>query len=253
MLITPLDKFIDIAPLEACHLEICAGIAKSNTDLSARVIPHLELEGSWEELLKFKSNEADRLAAVKDEGEDLLTENEFNYFKELSHVERKRFMQLYKNAYCDGEFVRLKFTKPKYWGGVEDKYATFYSDKCMWTQEVMHFPKTMDFINSLPFVDVGRILLFFTYAHMPSDLHFDRTDDPFDGRHHFIWFNPFSQKKFFIVDGEQKQYIDSKVCMFNTTHLHGSDASRQATYTLRVDGQLSKEFCDKVGLTWQPR
>lgn len=249
-----LDKFIDIAPLEECHLEICAGIAKSHTDLSARVNPHFEMEGSWEQLVKYKSEEVDRIAAVKDDGEDLLTEAEYEYFKDLTHNEKKRFMQLYKNAYCDGEFVRLKFTKPHYWGGQLDKYATFYDDKCIWMYDMIHFPKTIDFINSLPFADVGRILLFVTYAHMPSDLHYDRKDNPFDGRHHFMWFNPFGQKRFFLVDENgNKQYINSKVAMFDTTRLHGSDPSPMATYTLRVDGQLDEAFCNKIGLPWTKR
>lgn len=249
-----LDKFIDIKPLEDIHLETCAGIAKAETDLSARVIPHLEMEGNWEELVKFKNAEQDRIASVRDEAESILTPQEREVFDKLTHNQKKRFMQLYKNAYCDGEFVRLRFTKPQYWGGQLDKYATFYSDKCKWSINVIHLPKIVDFVKTLPFEDLGRVLMFVTYAHMPSDLHFDRKDNPFDGRHHFIWFNPFGQKRFFLVNEQgQKEYINSKVCMFDTTKLHGSDPTPMPTYTLRVDGQLTKEFCEKVGLEWQKR
>lgn len=251
-LINDFDSYIDILPLENCHLEICAGIAKSKANMSSRVIPHFEMQKDFDGLFDFKSNEGARIGNVATEGAEFLaTDQEKEYFFSLSHEQKKRFLQLYKNAYWDGEFVRIKFTRKEF---LQNSYATFYDSMSEWHQNAEHFPKTREFIKTLPFKEVGRILFFVSYHYLHSDVHYDRKDDCFNGKHHFIWLNPFKQKNFFLIDDQKKQHdINSKTAFFNTRYLHGAAPTDKMTYTLRVDGQLDEDFCKKTGILWAQR
>ena len=191
-----LEHLLNVTALEECHLDICAGIAKSKKNMSSRVIPHFEMQNDIKSLVNFKANEGARIAAVADEGGHLLNDEEKEYFSKLEHEEKKKFLQLYKKAYWDGEFVRLKFPKAEF---RKDKWATFYDSKCEWHPNIEYFPKLRQFIETLPFLEVGRVLFFVTYHYLHSDVHYDRRDEWYDGKNHFIWFNPFAKKKFFLM------------------------------------------------------
>jgi hypothetical protein len=250
--ITELDKYLDIQKLEECHLEICAGIAQSQINISSRVIPHYEMSDEFESLIQFKNNENPRIASVANSATcDELTSEEEKSISHLNFEQRKKFLQLYKKAYSDGEFVRIKFTKKEF---ANDLFSTFHESMCEMHPNSQFFPKTLQYINSLPFIEIGRILIFVSYHYIHSDVHFDRKDNCFDGTNHFIWFNPFKNKSFFLVDeNNEKKFIESKSAFFNTRHLHGSLPAKQMTYTLRVDGQLTKEFCESTGILWKQR
>jgi hypothetical protein len=245
-----LESDLDIASLEQMHFEICLGISKSKTTPSVRVIPHYEQQGLWREAVNYKNTEIPRIAAVADDVESILSPEQLAYYNGLSYIQKRNFLELFCNGYRDGDFVRLKMTKSEY---LHDKFATFYDDKTEWIDNCNYFPNLIPWIKQLPFREIGRILIFITHQYKHSDLHYDRRDEPFDGRHHFIWLNPNSRKKFFIVDGYNKEYLDTKAAFFDTSYLHGADPVPYTTYSIRVDGQLDKDFCDKHGILWGPR
>lgn len=246
-----LDQFIDVSILESHHLETCAGIAQSKTFMSSRVIPHFEMQNNIPELIKFKKQEGYRVAQIFDEGARHLNFEEKRVFAKLTHEQKKRFLQLYKKAYWDGEYVRVAYPRKEFW---TEHDSIFYSDKCEWQENAQHFPGLKKFIASLPFIDIGRVAFFITYHYLHSDVHYDRENNVYDGSHHYIWINPFKNKRFFLLDDDgQKTYVNSKVAIFDGMKLHGSEPADQMTYTLRVDGQLSEEFCQKVGLPWKQR
>ncbi len=247
-----LDPFVDISALESLHDEICYGLAKSEFSLAARPIPHLEMSDSpVEKLIEFKHNEGLRVEEIIKEAPELLSRHELKYYRALNHEQKKRFLIFYKNAYCDGEYVRLRYPRKEF---RKNQEAIFYSKNCDWHPNSQHFEKTLSFIKDLPFMDLGRVVFFITYQYMKSDIHHDRSNECYDGRHHYLWINPFRQKKFFLLheDGS-KEYIDSKVCIFDGTILHGCDAPNKHVYSLRIDGQLNPEFCQIAGIPWKAR
>lgn len=247
-----LEELVDVTMLEGCHLEICAGIARSKTNMSSRVIPHFEMQGDFERAVQLKSAEGARIGNVAHDDSELLSNpDEREYFATLSHEQKKRFMQLYKNAYWDGEFVRLKFTRDEY---LKNQFATFHDSMCEWHPNAAFFPKTVEFIKALPFSEIGRVLFFVSYHYLHGDIHYDRNDDCFDGRHHFIWLNPGRQKPFFLIDNENKKHsVESKAAFFDTRYLHGAAPTNRMTYSLRVDGQLKEDFCKSAGILWNKR
>jgi hypothetical protein len=228
-----LDHLIDTKPLEDLNFKICIGISKSKSTPSVRLIPHYEMSNDWKALVDFKNSETSRIKAVADESIPGLSDYQLNEYNKLSYVEKRKFLELYCNGYHDGDFIRIRFTKQEY---LSDSFATFYSEKTEESLNYKNFPELTSWINTLPFIDIGRILIFVTNQYMNSDVHFDRRDDWLDGKNHFLWFNPFGKKKFFLIEGYEKEYVDSKCAFFNTSFLHGSDMCSQTTYTLRIDG-----------------
>ncbi|MFZ3229650.1 MAG: hypothetical protein WA160_05565 [Pseudobdellovibrio sp.] len=251
-LIKNLDEQLSINKLEALHLEICAGISQSQTNMSSRVIPHYEMAKEFDKLYEFKTNEGARISAVANEGSEFLSsEIEKDYYNRLNHEQKKRFLQLYKNAYWDGEFVRLKFTRSEF---LQHPFATFHESMCEWHPNSEFFPKTIEFIKELPFKEIGRILFFITHHYLHTDVHYDRKDNCFDGTNHFLWFNPFGQKKFFLIDDHKVQhYLTNRINFFDTSLLHGAAPANKMTYSLRIDGHLDESFCNSAGILWKAR
>lgn len=246
-----LEPYVDIAELEACHLEICAGIARSETNMASRVIPHFEMKGDLKALIEFKKSEGARVAEIFEEGARHLSFGEKKVFAKLNHEQKKRFLQLYKGAYWDGEYVRLRFPKREFWNRHD---SIFYADMCDWHSNAQYFPKLKSFIEKLPFNEIGRVIFFVTYHYLASDVHYDRENGVYNGERHYLWLNPFQQKKFFLLDDEgNKTYINHKAAVFDGMKLHGADPAPQMCYTIRVDGQLKREVCEKVGLPWVER
>lgn len=249
-IIWDLDGQVGISELEKLHLNICHGIARSSRDYSTRILPHYEALGDIKSAIDYKNQEESRISAVKSDPVNLLTAEELSIYNSLNYNQRRVFLETYCGAYTDGEFVRLRFTKSQH---LDDKFSTFYSSTTEETENAKFFPELMSWINTLPFTDIGRILIFVTKHHLPGDLHYDRRDDWLDGKHHFIWFNPFGTKKFSIYDGYTEIPVTSKSIFFDTSYIHGSGKNSNTAYSIRVDGQLSKDFCDKNGIPWKQR
>jgi len=250
MKIIELDRYVNIAPLEDLHLKNCLGIAKSKLTPSTRLIPGYEMGDDFHKAVDYKNNELPRIASVADDAIERLTPEEYSHYKDLSYVEKRKFLELYLHGYTDGDFVRVRFTKNEF---LKDNLATFYADKTEESINYPHFLELMDWVKTLPFQEIGRVMFFVTRQFMASDMHYDRRDDWYDGRHHFMWFNPCQAKEFFLVDGYEKEYVDAKVAFFNTSYLHGNEAIPYTAYTLRVDGQLTEEFCKRTGILWKKR
>lgn len=249
-IIWDLENHVDVAGLERLHLDICGGIARSQRDLSTRVVPHHEARGEIAAALDYKNSEGARIAAVRDEWSDILGPDELAVYNSLDYNGKRKFLELYCGGYNDGEFVRIRFTKREHLG---EKFSTFYSDTTEWTDNHRHFSSLLNWIDRLPFTDVGRILIFVSRHYLPGDLHYDRRDDWLDGRHHFIWLNPGGHKKFTIYDGYKEIPVTAKAAFFDTGYIHGGGATPLSAYSIRVDGQLERGFCEEVGIPWRQR
>ena len=55
-------------------------------------------------------------------------------------------------------------------------------------------------------------------------------------------------KKFYVRDGDNKVYFNSRFCYFDNANIHGSDIIEQSSFSIRVDGKFSQSFLDKTNL-----
>lgn len=126
------------------------------------------------------------------------------------------------------------------------------------TEAAKHFPLLIEYVNALPFKQVGRILLFTTYPGSGVAIHRDAHVAEHKDHNINLFFGP--SRPSFIWDEvkKEKHYLDSdaRSYFFNNRDYHGVDVESSFRFTVRIDGTFTDELCEKLGLvdgyTWKP-
>ncbi|MDB4946319.1 MAG: hypothetical protein JWP97_5853 [Labilithrix sp.] len=106
------------------------------------------------------------------------------------------------------------------------------------------FPRTVGFVQSLPFAHVGRCNLMGLAAHDHGTVHRDAVPDDTRQADHFITFCPRGDKRLFLWDEEARAELDVKgqAYWFNDADYHGVHADPFFRYSIRVDGVFRPDF-----------
>lgn len=127
-----------------------------------------------------------------------------------------------------------------------DFWKKHLQSDCEWTENSKHFPKTIEFINKLPFEQIGRVLFFITEPHQNVLTHYDGGAGGSRDRQNteMIYFRPLSKKKLFIFDEKQdeKILINSTASYWNDMDWHGALPTETKSFSLRVDGIFTEQF-----------
>lgn len=118
-----------------------------------------------------------------------------------------------------------------------------------WNPEALRFfPKTVAFVRSLPFTEIGRCLIFGLMPNDHATVHRDSEPGQSVSLAHCVNICPRADKRFFLVDpeGEAQTFVDSRVYWFNDMDYHGVEADPYFRYSIRVDGKLDPAFVRKV-------
>jgi len=105
------------------------------------------------------------------------------------------------------------------------------------------FSELMDFIGTLPFSSIGRMLIMYDDTPRPVSAH--RDHDVVEVCHEFVWFRTNLSKPFYMLDHrtQEKLYVSSYSAWFDTVNqFHGSDAAEGLSFSIRVDGHFTPEF-----------
>jgi hypothetical protein len=118
------------------------------------------------------------------------------------------------------------------------------------------FPKTVAFVQSLPFESIGRCNVMGLEAHDHGTVHRDGEPDERaekDEPDHFITFcpaGPAARKRLFLWDEgrRDKTYppASARAYWFNDHDYHGVDAAPFFRYSVRVDGVFEAEFLERL-------
>lgn len=122
-----------------------------------------------------------------------------------------------------------------------------------------NFPKLLDYLETLPFTNIGRVLFFTTYPGAGVAIHRDANMAPHKDHNINLFFSS-GRRPSFIWDEKikQKHYLEETATsyFFNNRDHHGVDPEPNFRYTLRVDGTFTDEMCEQLGLvngyTWHP-
>ena len=131
-----------------------------------------------------------------------------------------------------------------------DRPIKFDPEMVKVTKHAHRFPKVMKFIGSLPFEYLTRCLIFGSHSNAEAHAHRDwvRTSEH---RNHHICFNFGPGRKAYVYDCEKREKIyvrdGCKAYLFNDQDYHGVDPTPVFSYTLRVDGVFTDEFCEALG------
>lgn len=106
------------------------------------------------------------------------------------------------------------------------------------------FPKTLAFVQSLPFEHIGRCNLMGLSANDHGTVHRDGVPEEKPKVDHFITICPRGNKRLFLWDEDQKQEIDvrGRAYWFNDSDYHGVRSDPFFRYSIRVDGIFRPDF-----------
>lgn len=105
------------------------------------------------------------------------------------------------------------------------------------------FVPLMEFIQTLPFRQTGRMIIIYDDVARAGPAHRDHIET--DICHEFIWFRTNLTKRFYMADRTTgaRKYVESHSAWFDTVNqFHGSDAHEGLSFSVRVDGVFTDSF-----------
>jgi hypothetical protein len=129
-------------------------------------------------------------------------------------------------------------------GGVPYNYLDLDKPK-LWepAPASAEFGLLMDFISTLPFAALGRMLIIYDHIGTPVPAHRDHVFT--DLCHEFIWLRTNTRKPFYLLNPKtnDKLYVTSHSAWFDSVNqFHGADAGNELSFSIRVDGVFTKTF-----------
>jgi hypothetical protein len=139
----------------------------------------------------------------------------------------------------------------------DDKHSGDGKDFSDEAREV--FPETVAFIESLPFVEIGRVVVFGLLANDHAPAHRDSEPGKALALAQSISFEPSRcapgahgaadrHKRFYLAapDGSSEVAVEAPIYWFNDMDWHGVHADPWFRYSVRVDGIFEPAFLDRI-------
>jgi hypothetical protein len=253
--IVNMDRYIDTSKNLELHLEICRGMALAKDQKVATypgAVHRSESEKGKKSFTEILCNleKYDPTGVHRQMIERLANEsgNSSTYY--VDHPSIYRYMYYAMDA--DIAWYHTYYLRRQGFG------QKTKADGAAWTDEaLMFFPSVVEYIKTLPFKEIGRVLIFSTFPRTGITAHRDYHITPHKDhmlnlylgqgyRPSFIW-DDINNKKVYLEEGA------TSYC-FNNRDYHGVDPEPGYRYTLRVDGTfedwLQKELKLKDGWVW---
>jgi len=252
-----LEKHLDLAPLAELHEEICLGLVRVPVDYTGGshksmgiVPPSLEGEPyvdygevirgmTPEHFSRFWSLSDDPDAIDPDQREDF----EFGEERDIPLSRRQMLYLKYRYGVYFPWKVFVELIPNRWWGEKSQGAGKTFTREAR-----AFFPKTVAYIESLPFVEIGRANIMGLEANDHGTVHRDGDPDPAVEPCHFITLCPAENKRLFLWDEAQreKHYVRGRAYWFNDHDYHGVDADPFFRYSIRVDGVFRADFLETL-------
>ena len=115
------------------------------------------------------------------------------------------------------------------------------------TEAAAEFALLMDFIETLPLKETGRMLIIYDNAGKEVPAHRDHLNTEICNE--FIWFRTNLIKPFYVLNHKtgEKKHIESYSAWFDAVNqFHGSEAASGLSFSIRVDGKFTDEFKKQI-------
>lgn len=240
--IVNMDKYIDHSMDKELHYECLKGIAQTEQYYKSGMFWGAIPEGeglSWTTIIK-------NIERYDPTGE---------HIKNIKELLRKdeNFKSVYR--YC---YYAMGATIPWFFGLYLRENQFFQKTQGgKYTEAMSYFPLLREYLESLPFKEIGRVLFFCTYPGAGVTVHRDaHMTDHKD--HNINLFFEGGSRPSYVWDEKKNEKIyldtDARSYFFNNRDYHGVDPEPTFRYTLRVDGTFNDEVCEDLGLengyTW---
>jgi hypothetical protein len=248
-----LEPYVDCEELFALDDEICAGLTE---------ITPVYTGGSHRWMGIVPPSLADD--EFLDYGEVIarMSRDEFARFVELSDdpesfdVDRQKEYEFGEERDCPLSWRQMRYLEYRH--GVYFPWKVFYelipnerwedrAERKDFTSEARRlFPRTIEFIEQLPFAQLGRCNLLGLKSCDHGTVHRDGEDETAAG--HFMTLCPRGDKRLFLWDEEEQAAlpIASRAYWFDDRNYHGVAADPHFRYSIRVDGVFHPEFLARL-------
>ncbi len=195
----------------------------------------------------FSRDEFVRFAALADEAWDIDPDerNDHEYGEERAFALSRRQMLFLKYRH------KVYFPWKAYFEIIpnhrwEEKASPY--GKAFAREALLYMPRTVAFIEQLPFVHIGSAKLLGLEANDHGTVHRDGVPADKPDADHFVTFCPRGDKRFFLWDEEAKTkaFSPSRFYWFNDSDYHGVEADPFFRYSVRVDGVFTPDFVARL-------
>jgi len=252
-----LEPYLDLSALAEVHDEICLGLTRVALDYTGGshrtlgIVPASQRDMAYadygEVLRAMSPAELAQFTALGErlgegrapEGDPGLTYGEE---REVPLSRRQMLWLEFRYGVYFPWKVYFELIPNRYWS---DKSRSEGKDFTRVARSV--FPKTIAFVKQLPFSAIGRCNLMGLAANDHGTVHRDGAREQTQPDH-FITVCPAGNKTLFLWDevARVKHPVGARAYWFNDNDYHGVEAAPFFRYSLRVDGQFTPEFLDRL-------
>lgn len=252
-----LEPYVDCELLSELDEEICAGLVEVEVGYTGGSLKWMGVAAPWvlddpyEDLgwviERMTRAEREKLVSLADDPGVFDPERlmEYRFGDETEHplsVRQVRWLEYRFGVYFPWKVV-FHLLENFRW---EDNHSGRGKE---WSADALRFfPKTVAFVKSLPFTEIGRCLIFGLLPNDHATVHRDSEPGSSVSVAQCINICPRGDKRFFLVDpeGEDQTFVSSRVYWFNDMDYHGVEADPYFRYSLRVDGKLDPDFVKRA-------
>jgi hypothetical protein len=254
-----LEPFLDLAPLDAIHDEVCLALAElpasytGGSHRSMGIMPESRkgeaLVDYGEVIAQLNDREFATFRSLADDPSAIDAENRAHLtFGEEREIPLSRRQMFWLKARYGVYFPWKVF--------VELMPARSWSDKAtpkdFTSRAKAFFPKTIAFVQSLPFAHIGRCNIMGLEAHDHGTVHRDGVPEERQAAglrpDHFIMLCPAANKRLYLfseISGERFT-IEKRAFWFNDSDYHEVAAAPFFRYSIRVDGVFEDAFLRRI-------
>lgn len=251
-----LSSLLDLSGLDAIHDEVCLGLANVPTDYtggshrSMQIMPEsrrVEAHVDYGEVIaSLDARSWETFRSLADDPETFPPRAADATFGEERDVPLTRRQMLWLERRHGVYFpwkVYFEMIPNRYW---DEKSAGTGKDFTRLAKTF--FPRTIDFVRTLPFREIGRCNVMGLDANDHGTVHRDGVPEDKPEVDHFVTFVPGANKRLFLWDeaARTKTPITARAYWFNDSDYHGVEAEPFFRYSIRVDGIFSDDFLARV-------
>jgi hypothetical protein len=253
-----LSQRLDTSPLAEIDAEIALGltsVATSCTGGSLKwmgvVAPPVQAEREYADAMhavaRFSRDEFVRFVSLADDPSSIDPDRqaEYAFGDETDHplsTRQMRYLQYRHGVYFPWK-VAYHLLENVWW---DDK--NLGAGKSFRRDAVQAFPRTVAYIRSLPFLEIGRVVLFGLESNDHAPLHRDTVPRAGARVEHCITICPRRDKRFYLADRELRErvHVDASLYWFNDMDWHGVEPDPFFRYSIRVDGVFEPGFAESL-------
>lgn len=253
-----LEDVLDLSALDELHEELCLGLARVETSYTGGSLKWMGVTAPWVDedpyvdyMHVIEAMTGDELARFVSLSDDPTWRDPASLAAAASGARRfgdetdhplnraqMRYLELRHGVYFPWK-VCYHFLENDRW---EDKNSG--AGKAFAPEARRVFPKTVAFLEGLPFREIGRSVLFGIQPNDHAPDHRDTEPGSKLAIDHSITLCPRADKRFYLRDttGQRQFFVGERAYWFNDMDWHGVEPDPHFRYSIRTDGVFEPEF-----------